>query len=330
MSTTTMDNEPTPVGMRSTCAVPPGDDRLFATHVTAGDCDVSRLEAALRGDRVVLIEGAAPEDADRIVGGIAERFGLLEGLEKQAAFAAIHGHRQNSGRYFMSVNQRRDYQSIAIHSEGTHFLNFQLAAVYCYENTTDGGVTVLLNTDQGSGDWRRVREIVVRLQPGGPELSPTQRERIKVGFQMDPLKDVLTADDQVLEEVRSPVEGRRFFRVSSQLRKRYSVILDREVYAYWDNIDRAVSNTESEYAHLLRSLRLFREAPGAASGPPSSAPVSRDGSATMIGYERLFRAMIVRKLVPGELMIQNNLTWTHSASHWTPGSGSRKLVVAFA
>jgi len=57
----------------------------------------------------------------------------------------------------MSVNERNDYQFIPPHSEGNHLMNMQLAAFFCYENSTDGGVTVLLNINETFNEWHKLR-----------------------------------------------------------------------------------------------------------------------------------------------------------------------------
>jgi len=49
-----------------------------------------------------------------------------------------------------------------------------------------------------------------------------------------------------------------------------------------------------------------------------------------VDYSKVFRCKITRKLAPGDLIIQNNLTWVHSSSNWSPGSGTRKVAASFA
>jgi alpha-ketoglutarate-dependent taurine dioxygenase len=49
-----------------------------------------------------------------------------------------------------------------------------------------------------------------------------------------------------------------------------------------------------------------------------------------VTYRQLFRAVVIHRLEPGDLLIQNNLTWAHAASNWTPGSGIRNVIAAFA
>src|SRR5438270_10966793 len=105
--------------------------------------DLAVILEALRQDLVVLVKGLSSTEADRLMSRIAGGFGLQDKLELQAGFAAHQGHRHNIGQYFMSVNTRSDYQFIPWHSEGNSFTPMQLAAFFCYENSTDGGETIL-------------------------------------------------------------------------------------------------------------------------------------------------------------------------------------------
>jgi hypothetical protein len=304
--------------------------RLAIFDKRRGELSTEEILRALRRDCVALVQNVAEQDADLIMGQLARRVGLLSSLEMQTAFASVHGHRDNVSQYFMTVNRRQDYDVILAHSEGSHFLNIQLASFYCHENTTDGGESLLLNTNQDSECWSSLKELVTRVGPGGRALSPGERAFARVRCQVDPASDFLKPQDVVLEERESPLAGLKCLWALTDLRRRRSVVLERDVYSYWDSVSTTDEDAVDQSLNVLRQLKLLKEPAG---GPPVSESMrtrSRKVWKSGVNYGSLFAAMIVRKLRPGELVILNNLTWTHAASNWTPSCGARKVVAAFA
>jgi hypothetical protein len=314
-----------------TQSVPTSDsDRLITFDGRPGELNTDGIVSALRSDQVALIRNAAEQDADLILGQLSLRVGLLSSLEMQAAFASVHGHRNNVSQYFMTVNRRQDYDVILPHSEGSHFMNIQLASFYCHENTTDGGESLLLQVNQASECWASLKELVTRIAPGGRALSPSERALVKVRCQADPVHDLLKPQDVVLEEQKAPLPGLKCFWVLAGLRKRRSVVLERDVYTYWDSVCTTDEDAVDQSVSVLSRLNLLKEPAG---GPPVSESMrarSRKVWKSGVNYESLFTAMIVHKLRPGDLIIFNNLTWAHAAGNWTPNSGTRKVVAAFA
>ena len=122
-------------------------------RVEIADCraegfGVSTLVTALKSDRVVLVRHVVQHQADQIIGAVAAELGLSRELESQAAFASFQGQPQKISKYFMTVNRRKDFEFILPHCEGSLLQDLQLSAFYCHENTTDGGVSLLLNINQ--------------------------------------------------------------------------------------------------------------------------------------------------------------------------------------
>src|SRR5580704_14241300 len=113
-------------------------ERLRTLEFCGSHAPVDEVLRCLRQDCVVVITGVPEEQADVVVREVADRLGLRDRLELQAAFAEVRGHRRNIGQYFMSVNDRGDFQFIVPHSEGSSFADMQIAAFFCYENSTDG------------------------------------------------------------------------------------------------------------------------------------------------------------------------------------------------
>ena len=313
-------------GVEGACGIPPGTDRVENVERRAGRFDVAAILSALRSDRLVLARKALERDADQIMSDVAAELGLSANLEMQAAFAGIHGHRQNVSRYFMTVNRREDFAFILPHSEGSGFANIQLASFYCHQNTTDGGVSIQLSYDQDSAAWQSTKELVTRIDPGSRPLTTTEKAVARTLW----AQEFPGPDDQLVEERPSGMKGVRFLWMLTPLRKRFSTVLQREVYTYWDSVASKDLDSVTECIRLLRSYDLLRE-------PVSGAPIDYFDKAytravwrSGVTYRQLFKAAVVRKLEPGDLLIQNNLTWAHAASNYTPGSGIRNIIAAFA
>ncbi len=301
--------------------VPPGQSQAASRSIL----DI------LRRDRVALARGLSPQAADTLTHQVAQGLGLHESLQIQAGFAEIEGHRSRSGRYFMSVAARDDYQFIAAHSEGSHFSNMQLAAFYCHENTTDGGETILINADSELPGWQQLRELRVKAaMTGNARPTPGQLTRMRVAFQMSSLDDPVNERDMILGEDRSPVPGIVVHRVLSPIERCHSRILDRPVYVYWDSVASTDFDSALEYSRLLTECGLLRQPPGETRLEQLDNAAPRRLWSSGVRYTELFRSRLTIKLESGDLVFMNNTTWTHSTANWSPNSGRRKVVAAFA
>lgn len=292
--------------------------------------EIDLVLESLRKDLVVLVQRLSPEQADKMMHEVAEKLGLNDALNLQAAMAGFHGHRHNISKYFMSVNKRTDYQFITPHSEGSSFVGMQLASFYCYENTTDGGETILMNVDDSSHAWRSVRERLMRGKLGSRPLARHEILRAKGLYQINLPDDMLRDDDQILEERETTIPGLTVVEVLAKPQPAFSAVLNRKVNVYWDSIDGADLDSVPEYARLLAHSGLLKEPPGGLElwqlDPEAERRIWHSGAR----YSELFKCKITRKLAPGDLVIQNNMTWAHSASNWSPGSGTRKIAASFA
>lgn len=295
-----------------------------------GEGDMDAVLNALRNDQVALIQGLDQTRADAFIAGVAAQLGLLDQLAIQTGFASIRGHRENVGKNFMTVNKRAGYQFIPAHSEGGHRVGMQLAAFYAHENSTDGGHSILLNADDDSPVWASQRELMVKVDLGGTRPSRGDVARAKVMYSIDILQDQLAPGDEVIAERPSFMPGVRVLTVLTPTRTSYSAILDRNVHVYWDTVASVDFDSGKEYLRLLTASGLLKV-------PPEGVDISvldnaheRRVWSSGVNYEALFKSRLTHKLAPGELVIFNNMTWSHSTSNWTPGSGVRRVVGAFA
>jgi len=310
--------------------VPENLSRLMIVEHDGGEIKVDRLLRSLREDMVVLIRNVNAERADSVMYEVADRLQLSGSLKLQAGFAGFVGHRHTIGKYFMSVNKRDDYQFIPPHSEGSSFVGMQLASFFCYENNTDGGETILMNTDGSSSVWQSLKEKVRRGKIGSRPLARHEILRARGLYKLNLPADVIREDDQILEERTTEIPGLAIVDVLAKPQKTHSAILDRELYVYWDSVGSIDSDSAAQYELLLRQSGLLKEPNGGLQLHQMDNSADRRIWHSRVNYAHLFRCKITRKLEPGDLIIQNNLTWTHSASNWSPGSGTRKIAASFA
>jgi len=310
--------------------VPEDLSRLAVVENAGRGTDVDLVVQLLRQDLVVLARNVSAEQVDSVMHGITDRLSLSDALELQAGFAGFLGLRHNIGKYFMSVSERGDYQFIAPHCEGTTFIGIQLASFFCYENSTDGGATILMNVDDSSKVWPSLRERVRRGKLAGRPLARHEILRARALYQLNLPADGLRDDDRILQESPSEIPGLTVVDVLAKPEKAYSRILERKLNAYWFSIESIDLDSVREYASMLRQCGLLKEPHGGLQvhemDPAAQGRIWHSG----VDYAQLFKCKITLRLVPGDLVIQNNLTWTHAASNWSPGSGTRNIAAAFA
>jgi hypothetical protein len=310
-----------------------GLDGLDSEHLVAlqaSEADFGTIARILSKDQVVLIQGASPADADRLIFGIAAEFDLGEELEIQAGFAAIHGHRRNSGKYFMTVNERGQYNFIPPHSEGNSGMNMQLSSFYCHENSTDGGETILWGSSDDEHVWREMKEFKYKVKTDRQDLTRMEIATLRMTREVVWPRDAVKAGDEILHLVDEPVTGVDRYGVLQPARKSRSRILGSDRFVCWDTIGNVDRDIAKEFVKALRKADLFKAPPGTGDGSNLDCSLHRKVWSSRIQLPSIFNRAIVRKLRQGELVVMNNMTWAHSACGWTPGTGVRRLVAAFA
>lgn len=312
-------------------SVPEDASKLVILKQNGRRVDVDEIVEALRNDQVLIAEGILLETADQIIKSVAEKFELGESLKLQAAFAGVHGHRRNIGKYFMSVNERSHFQFITPHSEGTRLAGMQLASFFCIENSTDGGETILMNVNASSEAWQSLRELTTRARVLTKPLTEREIVRVKGRYKLSIPHDLVKQGDRIVLERQSEMPHLMLVDVLARPQKVFSRILMRELYAYWDSIASIDYDSAREYEKLLRQCHLLKE-PEVGSLGLQELDNAADRRIWHSGVEfaKLFKCKITRRLIPGDLIVQNNLTWCHAAANWTPGSGTRDIAASFA
>lgn len=315
---------------RGVKSVPEDRGRLRVLSQSQAQGNLDDIIEALKEDSVVLVKNLEADSADHIMHKVASRFDLGDNLKLQAGLASFRGHRQNVGRYFMTVNERGAYQFIPPHSEGDSFINMQIASFYCYENSTDGGESILLNVDDSSSVWELLKERCRRGRLASRPLAAHEVSRIRWMYHLNLPADILGDDDQILEERRTEIPGFTVLEVLARIRKTHSHLLDRKVYALWDSVGSIDFDLAAQYSDLLRQAALLREPENGLELHVMDNAAKRHVWHSGVDYSQLFTCKITHKMAPGDLLLQNNLTWTHSAANWSPKLGVRRITASFA
>jgi hypothetical protein len=312
------------------CDIPEEPTKLIVTSYERSGIDMPLIIAALDRDSVILVKGVPQRRNDTIVYDLAQTLGLAESLELQAGFAEFHGHRRRVGNYFMSVNTRLPYQYIAPHSEGTSHSGMQLAAFYCCENTTDGGETILFNVASDSDAWPRLREKVLRVRAISEQLSSDELARASALYGIRLPSDMLQDLDEVISDVPCKIPGIALVEALVRPVRTRSSILARNLYACWDSVGSIDHELAHLYVQLLKRWGLLKEPPEGLENLQMDNAAPRRIWRSGVDYSQIFKAKITYKLRPRDLIICNNMTWTHSATNWSPESGTRDIAAAFA
>ncbi|MDX2086242.1 MAG: hypothetical protein SFX73_00275 [Kofleriaceae bacterium] len=315
--------------MESKGTVPEDPSKLVAFEGGGKPVTPGQVVGALRQDHVVLVRGLNAPQADALMHSTADSLGLGEALELQATFASVMGHREALGSYYMTVNKRDDYHFIPPHSEGHRVAGMQLASFYCYENTTDGGDTILLNLNPACEGWSSLREMVTRAKVTR-QLAQSEIAQARGMYGINVPRDLLKDSDSVVAERPTSIPGLTLVDVLVPLEKIHSVLLDRDVYAYWDTVASLDLDAAPQYERLLRESGLLKEPPGGLELRQLDNAADRRIYSSKVEFASLFASRLTYKLKAGDFVIVNNLTWAHSVSNWTPGSGTRKVSAAFA
>jgi hypothetical protein len=230
----------------------------------------------------------------------------------------------------MGVDAREKYQFQTPHSEGDSIANMQLSCFFCFENSTDGGATILLNVDEASEGWGLLREQLTKILPGSKPLSRGEAVRARALYRLRSPDDYAVPDDQMVQELQTAIPGLRLSSVLTKAKKAFSVILKRDVNVLWDSIGNVDHSALEAFVPMLEHSELLKTPANGLELSQLDKYFHRRLWRSGADYAALFRDKIVRQLQAGDLVIQNNLTWAHSVSNWTPESGTRRIGAAFA
>jgi hypothetical protein len=75
---------------------------------------------------------------------------------------------------------------------------------------------------------------------------------------------------------------------------------------------------------------MLKEPPGGLATQDLDLAANERAWRSGVRLERLMTGKIIRKLLPGDLIIYSNPTWAHAANNWHPDTGVRRIAAAFA
>ncbi|MBQ4800943.1 hypothetical protein J8L73_17745 [Pseudoalteromonas sp. MMG006] len=312
-------------------------DSLCVLNYSGKDSDcLSKVNNGLKQDKAVLLKNISMNEAETLLGDVVSQLGLQDNLKMQSALASVHQHRESKGKYFMSVNKRSNNQFIPFHSEGTSKSQLQLAAMFCAENSTNGGTSIIARVKQEDDIWQQLKEFSVKVKLGSKIPSPQAIEQAKVFLKVDLLRDRIKQDDEVLDHIPEchlnnlkslDIVG---FKVLSKPKKSFSRILGEKVYSYWDSIGSYDFASAREYLSMLEKENLLKTVPDPTDLSNLDNAHNRRVWDSQLHYKDIFECKVTHKLSNNELLIFNNMTWAHSSTSWEHGSGNRAVYAAFA
>jgi hypothetical protein len=178
--------------------------------------------------------------------------------------------------------------------------------------------------------WESLRENTMRGRLSSGSLVAHEILRIRGLYRLDLPADLLSDDDQILKEHRTEIPGFTLLEVMARLKRTHSRLLERKVYVLWDTIASADFDLAQQYSDLLRQAALLREPENGLELHVMDRTVKRHRWHSGVDYSQLFACKITHKMAPGDLILMNNMTWTHSAANWSPKSGVRRITASFA
>jgi alpha-ketoglutarate-dependent taurine dioxygenase len=290
----------------------------------------STVITALREDKLVLIKHLSQAAAGDLFAGIVDYFGLRNSYDVQMKFV-VHmlEDRAPVDDIAVTVNDRGPYQIIQPHSEGDSTSPLELIALYCHHNAEHGGENVfsLVNQAADHSALRAKEKYVVGKDVSAQDLQLIRQLHRDVAGLLD--------EEPEHSRVLYETETGKVVVTPRHLTLQRSVVNDRDVVTYWDNVtvhDHAFH--EHQYA-LLSHLRMLRAGLGNDYERYMHVEVDSDWapadtrSGQLEYTAKLFSHHVVHKMQPGELLIANNRVWTHAVNNWEPGE-QRRLVAMYA
>ncbi|PHS16272.1 MAG: hypothetical protein COA78_04005 [Blastopirellula sp.] len=292
--------------------------------------DYNQVKSSIESDKLVLIRSIQHEQASQLFSELVNHYGLKESydLQMQLVVHMMEG-RSSINDIAVTVNEREPFQIIQPHSEGDSSSQLDLFSLYCSQNALHGGENVLslINQSADHSNLRAKEKVIV-----GEDLTD---------FEVNELRshhlDTKRADKSILEKDRMLMETSRGSIVvrTVPLEPARSAINGEELVTYWDNVtvhDIAFHRYQFE---LLNHLAILNN--GGENNYESYMHLENDSdwvpadtnSGTLEQTSALFVCHIVHKMQPGDFLLFNNRSWTHSVNNWPPCE-TRKLSAMYA
>src|SRR5262249_37154766 len=160
--------------------------------------------------------------------------------------------------------------------------------------------------------WDSLRQLVVKVPAGRQPLTKGEAARARSLYHLRSRYDVVQQDDNVLSYIETEIPDVALASVLEKPRRIHSRILERELFVLWDNIagiDRALPGGFVKY---LRQSSLLKTPPYDLELEHLDNVSRRRIWSSGVNYDELFNCRLILKMRPGDLVVVDNLTWTHA------------------
>ena len=147
--------------------------------------------------------------------------------------------------------------------------------------------------------------------------------RVRGLYRISIPEDSIRDGDQVVSERGSIISDLRILDVLAKPTKTYSTTLGTNLFVDWDALGSIDHSSGIEFQRLLRECDLLREPQHDTLLDLLDSCANRRAWTSGTTFKEVFRCKLTRKLLPCEFLILNNLSWCHSATSRTPGSGDK-------
>ena len=115
--------------------------------------------------------------------------------------------------------------------------------------------------------WNRLGEYRIKVKLGHKAPTKYQVEQARAIYKVDLLEDVLLPEDKIIEEIdlqKLSMMGLgsldiKAFYVISKVPKVHSVILNKDIYVYWDSVSSHDVSAGKGYHQMLEQNRLLKK-----------------------------------------------------------------------
>lgn len=298
--------------------------------ITHANLHLEFIRQALSNNKLVLIKSANFEKATNIFSELVDSYGLRNSYDLQMQYV-VHmiAGREALDDVAVTVNEREHYQFIQAHSEGDSSSPLDILALHCTQNATSGGENLfsLINQSADHSKLRAKEKVIVGTDLNEAELRSLRMHHRDATVQMDKFPE---QGRVLLEYGRGSIVVR-----TTPLQPTYSLLSDKEVITYWDNVtvhDHAFHRHQFE---LLVHLGIFHHLKDTdyksymhLEDDSDWAPANTNSGSTE-ETAKLFSSHVLYKMEPGDLLMLNNKTWTHAVNNWPP-TETRKLSAMYA
>lgn len=291
----------------------------FLQDLSGFELPISEMASLISQDKLVLLTGMDFNRCGEVFMNLAKHFDCHDSYQIQMQLVAhMIKDRDAVDDKAVTVNRRGPYQIIQAHAEGDSSSPLELFGLFCEDNAIHGGENILSHINQrASFDCLRAKEKVI-LDFGLSNLELAKLKRLHMDA-----TEILTSSNGV-QRILLEIENGAVGIVLKKIKKRYSKILAREVYTFWDNVTVHDLAFHKHHYQLLCEIKLLIKGLGEElelylhiEDDSYWAPIDTESN-TVEKTAGLFDLHVVHKMRKGDFLLFCNRTWTHAVNNWSP------------